>query len=186
MTDKQLATDVMVDIETLDTTPNAVILSIGAVAFNRAGVIDTFYTNISLKDNLKHNRTISEDTFYWWMSQDKQAGKVLGENPTTMYLALHRFLEFMRSNGDIRKLRLWGNGAAFDNVILRDALSQITLGGAEVWKFYNDMCFRTYVKMNNIERVRPTVAHDALSDALAQTQSLLDHWKKEDDSNVNN
>lgn len=61
--------DIMVDLETLGTTADAVILSIGAVKFDLvSGQIDDegFYASISVESSLNRKRRISEDTLLWW------------------------------------------------------------------------------------------------------------------------
>ena len=54
---------VMIDLETLDTLPHAVILSIGAVKFNEKNIDDgAFYRVITIQSNLDEHRTISPST----------------------------------------------------------------------------------------------------------------------------
>ncbi len=60
-----MSKDIMLDLETLGTTADAVILSIGAVKFNlETGKIDDegFYRSVSVESNLDLGRRISEDT----------------------------------------------------------------------------------------------------------------------------
>ncbi|NQW82286.1 MAG: 3'-5' exoribonuclease, partial [Polaromonas sp.] len=62
----------MVDLETLGTVADAVILSIGAVKFDLdSDAIDDdgFYASISIESNQETGRRIQEDTLIWWMGQ---------------------------------------------------------------------------------------------------------------------
>ena len=70
------ATHVSIDIETLGTAPGSVILTIGAVAFNRHGLIPerngilgTFYQRIDLDYSLRAGLTVDASTLRWWFSQ---------------------------------------------------------------------------------------------------------------------
>ena len=64
----------MIDLETLATTPDAAILTIGACKFDpRSNDIDaTFYERIQLDTQENYDRTINEDTLAWWSKQDKK------------------------------------------------------------------------------------------------------------------
>ena len=69
----------MIDIETLATTPDAAILTIGAVKFDPYGDdrdkatrrAETFYKRIDLDSNVELGRTINEDTLRWWCDQSE-------------------------------------------------------------------------------------------------------------------
>ena len=69
----------MIDIETLATTPDAAILTVGAVKFNPFGddrdkstrKAETFYKRIDLDSNIELGRTINEDTLRWWCDQSE-------------------------------------------------------------------------------------------------------------------
>ena len=62
----------MIDIETLSTKPNALILTIGAIKFNRNDDLkniedlETFYVRIDQNSCKKLNMDISKETLNWW------------------------------------------------------------------------------------------------------------------------
>ena len=58
----------MVDLETLATTPDAAILTIGACKFDPRGnnITDQYYERIDLDSQ---NRRIDENTIEWWSKQ---------------------------------------------------------------------------------------------------------------------
>ena len=68
---------IMVDIETLDTVQSAVVLSIGAVAFDphTKELGEKFYVEFTtdLQAQQRLGRTISADTVTWWMQQGAAA-----------------------------------------------------------------------------------------------------------------
>lgn len=162
----------MVDLETLGTTADSVILSIGAVKFDLAtGKIDDagFYSSISVESNLAWKRRISEDTLLWWFKQDAAAQQVFFEPKDVLEDALVQFSDWI-GNGDYE---VWSNGADFDLPMLAHAFS--TCGIEIPWKFWNSRCFRTYKNLPGAKAVNVPftgVKHNALSDAAHQAQAV--------------
>jgi 3'-5' exoribonuclease-like protein len=175
-------TDVMVDLETLGTAPGSVILSIGAVAFNEAqpeAEWKLFNSGaISVMDSRTYELTIDEGTLAWWLKQDLVARQVLddalnGNASVLLHAALRDFTAWYPSG-----TRLWGNGANFDNVLLRSAYSAMG-GTAAPWPYYDDRCYRTLkaaFKQFVPELMFQGTRHDALADALHQTRYLQAIW----------
>lgn len=177
---EKLQQNLMFDIETLSTTHDAIVLSVGAVLFTKEGIVDKFYVNLSMKEQLEKGRTISESTFYWWMQQSQEASAAVAADVFGVHAGLGQLMHWLKHTCqvDMKYLKVWGNGAVFDNVIMRDLLNSYGYSNDHLWKFWNDRCFRTYVAENRIEKVKPTVAHDALADAEAQAQTLINYWGK--------
>ena len=70
----------MIDLETLGTAADSVILSVGAVKFDlHSTAIDDhgFYGSISIDSNFDAGRRVSEDTLLWWLKQPAAAQAVL-------------------------------------------------------------------------------------------------------------
>lgn len=180
MSEQKLQQHLMFDIETLDTKHSAIVLSIGAVLFNEKEIIEKFYINLSMKEQLEKGRTISESTFYWWMQQSQEASAATAVDVFAVRAGLGQLMHWMKHTCqiDMNYLKVWGNGAVFDNVIMRDLLNSYGYSNEYLWKFWNDRCFRTYVAENKIEKIKPTVAHNALDDAQAQAQTLIRYWSK--------
>lgn len=65
-------------------------------------------------------------------------------------------------------MRVWGNGAAYDNVLLRGAYQRLYM--PLPWEWRNDRCFRTLRKaLPHVEApTREGTAHHALDDARHQ------------------
>ena len=71
-----MATDVMIDIESLDTSPDCVILTIGAVLFDPCGhgIIDKIEIRPTIEDQTEiYNRSINDATMEWWGKQSPEA-----------------------------------------------------------------------------------------------------------------
>jgi hypothetical protein len=164
--------DIMVDLETMGTGPDAAIIAIGAVAFDTKGLSnDTFYEVVNLQSSVDLGGVIDSDTVLWWLQQLPEAREEFLKPGIHISRALMRFSEWFE---DRSGTNIWGNGAAFDNVILRSAY---TRAGIEApWKFYQDRCFRTIKAMNPLVDTSSWaqgVAHNALSDALWQACYLV-------------
>jgi hypothetical protein len=163
---------VMVDLETLGTAADSVILSIGAVRFDlETEQIDDagFYRSISIDSNLDYKRRVQEDTLIWWMGQSSDAKKVFSEPKETLMTALCEFSDWLGDDSAI----MWSNGADFDLPMLTHAYRQLVVDVP--WKFWNSRCYRTYKNfpgMKNITVPRQGTHHNALGDAVYQTQHL--------------
>lgn len=170
--------NVMVDLETLAVTADAVVVSIGAVKFTHKKIEDSaFYTPVSVNSNLSLGRRVDENTLSWWMSQPETARKVFSQPAISIEEALEQFSDWLKGEDVL----MWANGADFDLAILQHAYCQ--LGVTVPWKFWNNRCFRT-VKNTVPFKVPPVdvgVKHNALDDALAQARQLQHIWKALDE-----
>jgi DNA polymerase III epsilon subunit-like protein len=160
--------DVMFDLETLGTTADAVIMSVGAVKFDlRSGKIedDAFYRSISIESNFDLRRRVSEDTLIWWMKQGAAAQTVFHEAKETLSVVLEELSDWIGN----KKSLVWSNGADFDIPMLAHAFTQCQI---EIpWEFYNARCVRTYKKLPGAENIKIEqigVKHNALADAYHQ------------------
>jgi len=163
---------IMFDCETLATTSDACILSIGAVKFDLESdqIDDTgFYASVSVDSNLELKRRISENTLVWWMKQGPAAQGVFHETKQTLREALGELADWI-GPGDYT---VWSNGADFDLPMLAHAFTQC---GIEIpWEFWNSRCFRTYKNLPGAKNIRIAgtgVKHNALSDAHNQVVNL--------------
>lgn len=162
-------TQVMVDLETMSTRPNAVVCSIGAVKFEVGqGITDKFYITVDAKDCKSLGLHISKDTVKWWSEQNPKALADLMKNTVPLGVALAKFSEWYGT----RSLPTWGCGSDFDNVILTSAY--YALGRTQPWKFWDNRCYRTVKNLIQIpEAPREGTYHNALDDAIHQTNHLL-------------
>jgi hypothetical protein len=153
-------------------------VSIGACYFDvGTGTIgNTFYSKVSLDSSVKAGLKIDASTVLWWMQQSEEARAEFIDNDKAPLLTkvLADFTSFCRQcEGGWNKLEIWGNGAAFDNVILRSAFEAV---GMDVpWRWTHDMCFRT---LKNIPTdVTPPkfkgTKHNALADAIYQAEYAI-------------
>ena len=168
-------THVMLDLETMSTEPNAASVAIGAVAFNEDGDIHGhFYASVTLESSMSVGGHVSASTIEWWMKQSNDAREVfLAEDRIHISEALLHFRDWFIQN---KGVYLWGNGAAFDNVVLRSAYT--ACDHVAPWEFWNDRCYRTVKAMHpHIKAERVGTHHNALDDARTQMYHLLEIWE---------
>lgn len=162
--------DVMIDIETLGTRPGSVIISLGAVFFSPTDLGAKFYMVINqISARSVHSLTIDKRTVEWWDRQSPEARQVLDDSQDfakskTLGEVLNGFNGFLKDPS----VRVWGNGASFDNVLLRCAYEAANI--KPLWSFRADMCYRT---LKNLFPDVPSpdrlgTHHHALDDAIHQ------------------
>lgn len=162
--------DVMIDIETLSTSPNAYVLSIGAVAFNRDGENIDAGIHLSLAPN-EQRRAVTFSTVKWWTQQSKAAidAAFAGQTPTK--LALRQLRAYIDQKCEGRP-RVWANSPSFDLTILRSLCEDF----AEEcpWGYRQERDFRTVMDGRDwtLAVPRSGEAHNALDDAITQAKAL--------------
>ena len=122
-------TDVMLDLETLDTKPTSVILTIGAIRFNREKRLkplkkcDTFYRKIEIEKQKDEGFTSSQLTEQWWNRQDEDVREEAlgGKHRVELKKALEDFVRWWKDNNNVDKQCVWGNGSSFDCPIMENA-----------------------------------------------------------------
>jgi hypothetical protein len=161
----------MIDLETLGTKSNAVIMSIAAVQFDiRTGKIGKiFKININLEDSIRNGRKIDSNTLQWWMKQRPEIFQGMFESPTDLHIALSELTLFFQENHITHP---WGNSALFDLGTLRDAYDSLNL--QTPWSFYHERCYRTMASLlsNKLPKDK-TQAHDPVYDCKYQIKNLV-------------
>ena len=142
-----MAADIMIDLETLDTSPFCCILSIGAVLFDPkgSGIIDKIELRPTLEDQTELGRTINEDTIRWWSTQSSEAQlEALGDEGRISFKeAMEQLYKFCWN-----RRAVWSNGAAFDCVVMETAWTQ--LGMRIPWPFYTVRDTRTLYEVTSV------------------------------------
>lgn len=161
---------IMIDLETMGTSPNAPIISIGAVLFDAKDVIYCFYEVVDLKSAVKAGAVMDPSTVIWWMEQSDEARGALTGRGRAISEVLAEFSGWLAGVPELAGV--WGNGAAFDNVILAEAYKRLDM--EMPWPFWTDKCYRTVKNMySGVEIKRVGTHHNALSDAETQAEHLI-------------
>ena len=161
-------TNIMVDLETLGTKADSVILSIGAAAFNAEKITKEFYTIISVESCLDNGLQIYPKSLFWWMEQSDDAKRGLFTSDVSLPDALSHFSDWVFEVGE--DVAMWGNGEDFDNVILREAYLLAGFSESRIpWRFRRNMSYRTLKNLlPHLEIERMGEHHNALDDAKSQ------------------
>jgi exodeoxyribonuclease VIII len=180
-------TSIMVDIETMGTTPDCAIVSIGACAFDHEVVnsfdeiSDRFYTTVSIQSNEEAGRRIQASTVEWWLKQKPEAQKALFEEPVrSLRAALIEFRMWAQSMKPAATF-IWANDPDFDVVILKSAFENV----GQMWPFqyYNNRSVRTIKHLAWPNDDAPdfrsgTVHHKADDDAVVQAVMVQHAYNK--------
>lgn len=169
---KKTSSHIMLDLETLGKGSNSVIIAIGAVLFNpQGGTTHDFYCTIDPEDAVREGLQMDASTVMWWLQQSDTARSAFKNPGIPLKAALQSFREWYSYGAPV-----WGNGAAFDNVILANAYKAI--GEKQPWDFSNDRCYRTVKGMYpQIKLNRVGTYHNALDDAKSQAEHLQAIWQ---------
>ncbi|MBL6343830.1 exonuclease [Escherichia coli] len=171
-----------VDLETMGTNPDAPINSIGGKFFDPATgeMGPEFSKAIDLETS---GGIIDRKTIKWWAKRSREAQSAIFTDEISLDVALRLFIEFIEKNSGGRFVQVWGNGANFDNVILRRSYER--QGIPCPWLYYNDRDVRTIVELGNaigfdVRMAIPFegVPHNALDDARHQAKQVSAIWQK--------
>lgn len=171
----------MLDLETLDTVPGGVILSIGACMFNVDHVIPNsdFYTVLNIETSKSAGLLVNQGTLDWWSQQSTEAKKVLNladsDTSDPLLFGLGKFSNYLKH---FEPVGVWGNGSDFDNAFLSVAHRAVELKAP--WDFRVSRCFRTLKTMCGVGVIKPEsqgTHHNALDDARWQAQYAVSIFK---------
>jgi exodeoxyribonuclease VIII len=164
--------DIMLDLETLGVEPGCIVLSVGAVQFGPEGLGARFYATLNVADQEELGLVRNPATLAWWESQSPEARSVLTEPAAELSAELHNFSMFCAAAGGVNQVRVWGNGADFDNPILSTVYKKA--GRAQPWGTYRNRCYRTLKGFAPDDKIRRSgTHHNALADAVSQAEHAV-------------
>lgn len=168
--------NVMVDLETLGTRAGCTILSIGAVAFDEIkGLGKEFYAVVSKQSCADAGLYVDLDTLGWWNLQSEEAQSVLTQAQDVtiaqpLEVVLKGLNKYLIAEG--RDVKVWGNGADFDNPILINAYNAVEV--KQGWGNWSGRCYRTLKSLYpNVPLDRSGTHHNALDDAKTQATHAI-------------
>lgn len=181
-------THLMVDMETMGNSPDAPIVSIGAVFFepSTGNTGAEFYQVVSLESSMSFGMKPDASTIQWWLKQSSEArSAILVDEAMGLLETLELLADFIAENAanGSHTVQLWGNGCSFDNVILRRAYALTDTPFAV--PFWNDRDVRTMVELGKSVGINPRFdipfegdMHNALSDARHQVKYVSAIWQR--------
>ena len=164
----------MIDLETLGSTPGCPIISIGAVEFfpTTQTLGQEFYASVDLQSCLDAGLKPEGETFYWWLTQSEGARKALlsseGRPRYTLAETLASFTGYLYEPKDTL---IWGHGPSFDLSVLACAFRSLNM--ERPWSYRNERDTRTVLDLADMKFPNIADGHQALSDAKMQATVIM-------------
>ncbi len=172
----------MIDLETMGKNPDAPIISIDAIFFDpqTGDMGPEFSKTIDLETA---GGVIDRDVIKRWLKQSREAQSAIMTDEIPLDDALLQLREFIDENSGEFFVQVWGNGANFENTILRRSYER--QGIPCPWRYYNDRDVRTIVELGKAIDFDARTAipfegerHNALDDARYQAKYVSVIWQK--------
>jgi hypothetical protein len=170
-----MATFGMIDLETLDVKPSATVLSLGAVKFDPFSDSEPhseLYFKISIDDQDRLGRSVSDSTIEWWSRQDPAIMEEAFDqsNPNEVMTVEQALTSLNRWCVGVDEI--WAQGYGFDITMLEDMYRSI--GKPIPWQFWQISDARTITKRmpRDPRKDMQTNLHNALADAYFQAKSV--------------
>ncbi|ELL4638205.1 TPA: 3'-5' exoribonuclease [Escherichia coli] len=172
----------MIDLETMGKNPDAPINALAGKFFDPATgeMGPEFSKTIDLETA---GGVIDRDTIKWWLKQSREAQSAILTDEIPLDDALLQLREFIDENSGEFFVQVWGNGANFDNVILRRSYER--QGIPCPWRYTNDRDVRTMIALGLVMDfdARSVITfegerHNALHDARYQAKYVSAIWQK--------
>lgn len=166
------SSDVMLDIETLATSPNSVILTFGAIRFNPfvpdEEITQAVYFRLSVDEQTALGREVNDGTVAWWATQpDAVREEAFSDEDRISLEQFTTELNKFVANAE----RVWAQGPVFDIVILENLYRQ--LNKPAPWPYYAIRDSRTLLNaLGDTRSFSKDDLHNALADAFNQANAV--------------
>jgi exodeoxyribonuclease VIII len=160
----------MIDLETLATSPDSVILTIGAVKFNPFDLDQDFdngfYFRIDVDEQINLGRNVDPSTVEWWGNQSQEVrDEAFGDDRISLDDFTVQLNKFVAG-----ATRIWAQGPVFDIVILENLYRQLKKPAP--WPYYVIRDSRTLLKALGDTRSPGSLLHNALADSVSQAKAI--------------
>ncbi len=166
----------MIDLETLSTNPNAVILTVGAVKFDPYTTMkpyDDLYFRVDVDSQTKLGRDVMQDTLDWWGKQPKEISEEALSDQDRIPLAdMVKAINKWSVGVDV----FWCQGPLFDYAILQDIYTQ--LGHPQPWQYWQIRDSRTLFSLVPRDNEKREGHHNALQDCIFQAKKVQRIYKQ--------
>lgn len=179
---------VMLDVETLSLNNDGLIFAIGAVKFTKDKVLDRFLVGVDPADAQRYGGHIDAGTVMWWFDPERdEARKQMVDLPKVdLASALYGFVDWCSQpialdasidgvSSELLPLgSLWGNGAGFDNVLLKSAYRMADIDLSDAFSYRQHECYRTMRnRFPDVKFERVGTFHNPADDAESQARHLM-------------
>jgi hypothetical protein len=166
----------MIDLETLSTRPDAVILSLGAIKFDpytQEQPHDPLYFRVDVDSQTEMGRHVMQDTLDWWATQPEHIREdALGESDRISLDDTVKEINRWAVGIDV----FWCQGPLFDYAILQNLYAQ--LGKPVPWQYWAIRDSRTLFSLYRETDVAKVDAHNALADCDYQAKKVQRYYKQ--------
>lgn len=172
-----MATHAMIDIETLGTEPDSVVLSVGAVKFDPFQLTDPHAKTLwrpEIDAQSNAGRSVLDDTLQWWAKQPQhiqdEAFDEHGRITLSLFMAdLNKYL--------VGVDKIWCQGPQFDMVILENFFDNF--GHHKNWFYWQISDCRTLFKLmpRDPRKDIQQDLHNALEDSRWQAVCVQKFYK---------
>lgn len=163
-----MTTHAMIDLETLGTSPDCVVLTIGGVKFDPNNVSNPhseFYYRFDVDEQSANNRKIDDKTLEWWATQPADIrDEALGDENRTSVIEILQHL----NKWCVGVESIWCQGPVFDIAILEHLFKQYN--HHIPWPFWKIRDSRTLFSImpKDPRKEINFAAHNALEDCKVQ------------------
>ena len=160
----------MIDLETLSTNPDAVILTVGGVKFDPHSSMNPYndlYFRVDVDSQTNLGRHVMQDTLDWWGKQPSEiTEEALGDKDRISLDDMIKQINKFSVGVDV----FWCQGPLFDYAILQNIYSQ--LGHPVPWQYWQIRDSRTLFSLVPREREKREGLHNALEDCKFQAKKV--------------
>jgi len=160
----------MIDLETLSTKLNTVILTLGAVKFDpysKEEPFDPLYMRIDVDEQMASGRIVDDGALKFWSDQDPEIREeAIGlEGRISVAEALQQFHKWVLHSDTV-----WANGSVFDIMILENWYAQNER--FHPWEHWRIRDVRTMFNLGIAPNMPKDDLHNALADSYHQATSI--------------
>lgn len=176
-----MTTHAMIDIETLATKPDAVVLTVGGIKFNPYSSEEPhtpFSVRLDIDEQTAKGRVIDPNTIEWWSKQDKAIqDEAFSEEDRVSVMDFIADLNKWLNGTELK----WAQGSRFDYGILEDLIEN-SFEQHKNWFFWQEADSRTLgqlvpkdLRKDNSGNQKDL--HSALADAYNQAKAVQKAYK---------
>jgi len=165
-----MSTAAMIDLETLSTKLDTVILTLGGVKFDPYSKEEPhtpIYLRIDVDEQLASGRRCDDHTLAWWLDQDPEIREeAIGEEDRISMLDAFKEFHAWVLHSDT----IWSNGSVFDVMIMENFYAQNAW--FHPWEHWRIRDVRTVFNMGIAHNMSKDSLHNALADSYEQAVAV--------------
>ena len=160
----------MIDLETLSTNPNAVVLTVGAVKFDphtQMKLYDEMYFRVDVDSQTALGRHVMQETLDWWGQQPNEvANEALSDSNRIQLQDVLKNINKFSVGVDV----FWCQGPLFDYAILQNLYTQMEQPvPCKYWQIRDSRTLFNLVPRESEKRIG---LHNALEDCKFQARKV--------------